>query len=67
MNVKFWKGWLTPQTVQETNWHTKWEKSVSESENENCELHVFKIPKSKSGIANPEAIYQIEALLQSKF
>lgn len=65
--VKYWKGLMKFENMDK-NWLEHWRDVAFKTENEGCELVVFKIPKNKIAImADPYTIEEIEKLLQSKF
>ena len=64
MKVHFLKGWITPQTMQETGWLESWKESAAAAEKENCDLVVFKIPKGGNLFSDVGAV---EKFLQEKY
>jgi hypothetical protein len=61
MKVKFLKGWLKVETMENICGWAVWLKEVIQAEKEDCELVIFKIPKNKDAIA------AIEKMLQDRF
>jgi hypothetical protein len=68
--VKYWAGWIDPRIIIEEPdaWRRAWLQTALESQTNNLELVVFKIPKDRPGTsADPEAVRFIEKYLQDRF
>ena len=72
--VYYWKGWMTPEVMQNSlhgiTWFESWLESAKQVEAEGYQLVVFKIPKV-ARLTRPEAdwdmIERIELLLQEVY
>lgn len=66
---KHLQGYMRAHSMKhEALWLSQWGNAASQAEREGCELVVFKIPANKAGtMAEPEAVEEIEALLQKRY
>lgn len=69
LNVYYLSGWIRSNKMWDNinEWFYGWLSSAMKAEHHDSELVVFRIPKDTTGMANVDAIVEIEQLLQSKF
>lgn len=58
--IKYWKGWIDPENMNEPNWLHVWKQEAQKANDEGMELVVFKLPKKSPLIS------EIEKLLQER-
>jgi hypothetical protein len=64
--VKYLKGWINHDNMNNSGYWKHWEKVALEAKNENCDLVIFKIPKVNEFKSDSETVNDIEKLLQDK-
>lgn len=65
--TKFLAGWLDAENMEYPMWLENWKKKAIEAKENNYDLYVFKIPKTKRGLGNVNPVIEIEKLLQERF
>lgn len=67
LKVKYWAGWMDPKNFDIPGYWKRKARLAIEAQQKNMEIHTFRIPLDKIGRADPDAIREIEELLQKKY